>query len=66
MSRQMDMVQRIHRKMKEQSVASSPQQILVYERGAKWSFATTLPSNMEFNIPSRAVKRKLIANMDFI
>lgn len=44
----------------------SMRQSLDVGKGVKGSFATTLPSNMELNIPIRAVKQKPIANMDFI
>jgi hypothetical protein len=48
----MDIVQRMYRNMKEQSVKSSPMRLRweiprIREKGSKGSLATTRPSNLE-------------------
>ena len=61
----------MYKKMKEQSVKSSPNKLRWDNPwsqviGVNGSFATTLPSKIELNIESKDVNAKPMANMDFI
>lgn len=66
-----DIVQRTYRNINEQSVKSVPGKFLcdkpwIKPIGIKGSLATTLPWNMELNIPRIAVKARPTKNIDFI